>query len=128
MRILLDTHALICFLTDSTKIPVAVREQITESENELFFSSVSILEIAIKHSQKPVIMPCPPDEVRLDAIASAITEIPFDSCHARRVGELPWIHKDPFDRMLIAQAMEEGMQLLSHDEDVARYGDFILRF
>ena len=109
-------------------MPRVVRRQLLEQGNEFFFSSVSILEIAIKHSLKPKAMPCPPEEVRQDALASAITELPFAASHARRVGELPWIHKDPFDRMLVAQAMEEGMRFLSHDENLARYGDCVMRF
>lgn len=128
MRILFDTHALIWFLSDSPKLPRAVRKSILSLDNELFFSSVSILEIAIKHSLKPDDMPCPPEEVRTDALESAITELPFLSSHASRVGELPWIHKDPFDRMLVAQAMDEGMLLLSHDANVVRYGDYVMQF
>jgi len=128
MRILFDTHALLWFLTDSPKLSHTVRRQILEQRNEFFFSSVSILEIAIKHSLKPNAMPCHPEEVRQDALASAITELPFAANHASRVGELPWIHKDPFDRMLVAQAMEEGMRLLTHDENVARYGECVIQF
>lgn len=128
MRILFDTHALLWFLTGNPKLPSALRKQILKPGNELFFSSVSILEIAMKHALKPAAMPCPPDEVRRDALASAITELPFASSHARRVGELPWLHRDPFDRMLVAQAVEEGLLLLSHDGDVGRYGDCVLPF
>jgi PIN domain nuclease of toxin-antitoxin system len=128
MRILFDTHALIWFLTDNHRLPQKIRAIVTDSETELLFSSVSILEIAIKHSIKPEFMPCSPEEVKSDAEASGIRELPFMSSHAEKIGGLPWLHKDPFDRMLVAQAMSEGISLLSHDEQVVRYGDFVLGF
>lgn len=122
MRILLDTHVLIWFLTDSPRLPGHIRDLLLQQDSQLFFSSVSILEVAIKHSLKPEAMPCTPDAVHADAIGSGIVELPFLSRHAREVGNLPWIHRDPFDRMLLAQARTEDMLLLSHDEDVVRYG------
>ena len=75
-------------------------------------------------------MPCDADAVYADALASGISEITFISTHAREVGNLPWIHRDPFDRMLIAQAMGEGMKLISHDDNlrtVPIYSPFIHR-
>ena len=128
MRILFDTHALIWFISDSPQLSKRVGTSLLDPSSELFFSPVSILEIAIKHSLKPEAMPCTADAVYADAIASGIDEIPFVSRHAQRVGVLPWIHRDPFDRMLVAQARTEGMVLLSHDGDVIRYGDGIKGF
>ncbi|MCR4872011.1 MAG: type II toxin-antitoxin system VapC family toxin [Bacteroidales bacterium] len=128
MRILFDTHALIWFLTDSPRLSDKVRAKLLAPDAELFFSSVSILEIAIKHSLKPELMPCSPEEVRRDSVASGIRELPFISSHSQKVGELPWLHRDPFDRMLVAQAMTEEVVLLSHDEQVRRYGDCVIGF
>jgi PIN domain nuclease of toxin-antitoxin system len=128
MRILFDTHALIWFLSDSPRLPTDIRALLLRQDTHLFFSPVSVLEIAIKHSLKPEAMPCTADAVYADAIASGIEETPFVSRHAQRVGALPWIHRDPFDRMLVAQARTEGMILLSHDGDVIRYGDGIKGF
>ena len=128
MRILFDTHALIWFLSDSPRLSAGIRDLLLQQDTELFFSSVSVLEISIKHALKPELMPCAPDTVYADAIASGIEEMPFASRHANGVGGLPWIHRDPFDRMLIAQARAEGMDLLSHDRDVIRYGDGIRGF
>ena len=107
---------------------VDIRALLLRQDTHLFFSPVSVLEIAIKHSLKPEAMPCTADAVYADAIASGIEEAPFVSRHAQRVGALPWIHRDPFDRMLVAQARTEGMILLSHDGDVIRYGDGIKGF
>ena len=128
MRILFDTHALIWFLSDDRKLPESVRKLFSDPKNEFFFSSVSILEIAIKHSLKPELMRCKPEEVRTDAVASNLREIAFDSRSAERVGVLPWLHRDPFDRVLVAQAQIEGMKLLSHDDAVIGYGDCVLGF
>ena len=128
MQILFDTHALIWFLTDSPRLPQKIRAILTDSETELLFSSVSILEIAIKHSLKPELMPCSPEEVRSDAEVSGIRELPFMSRHAEKISGLPWLHKDPFDRMLVSQAKSEGIYLLSHDEQVVRYGDYVIGF
>ena len=128
MRILFDTHALIWFLTDNPRLPQKIRAILTDSETELLFSPVSILEIAIKHSIKPELMPCSPEEVRSDAEVSGIRELPFVSKHAEKISGLPWLHNDPFDRMLVSQAICEGISLLSHDEQVVRYGDFVIGF
>ena len=128
MRILLDTHALIWLLADSPRLSATTRERLSAPDAELFFSSVSILEIAIKHSLKPEAMPCAPDEIRTDAVASGLQEIKFDSFHAKAVGDLPWLHRDPFDRMLVAQARTEKMLLLTHDDAVIGYGNGIMGF
>ena len=128
MRILFDTHTLIWFLSDDRKLSESVRKLFSDPANEFFFSSVSILEIAIKHSLKPELMRCKPEEVRTDAVASNLREVAFDSRSAERVGALPWLHRDPFDRMLVAQAQIEGMKLLSHDDAVIGYGDCVFGF
>ena len=128
MQILLDTHALLWFLTDSPKLPKELRVRLTSPEQRVFYSSVSILEIAIKHSIRSDAMPCPPEEVETDAESSGLVQLPFTSNHAKIVGTLPWIHRDPFDRMLLAQARAESIKLLTHDETIARYGDGVMYF
>ena len=128
MRILFDTHTLIWFLSDSPHLTPQARGLLSREGVEIFFSSISIEEIAIKHSLKPEVMPCEPSEVLADALASGLREIPFDAQAAVAVGALPWIHRDPFDRMLIAQAQTASMKLLSHDANVLRYGDVAIGF
>ena len=126
MGILFDTHTLIWFLTDSPRLSEGVRRMLRNFAGNLFYSSVSILEISIQHSLKPEAMPCVPEEVAADAEVSGIRELPFLSRHAKVVGDIPWIHRDPFDRMLVAQAVNDGLKLLSHDDLVIRYGDFVI--
>ena len=128
MRILFDTHTLIWFLSDSPHLTPQARGLLSREGVEIFFSPISIEEIAIKHSLKPEVMPCEPSEVLADALASELREIPFDAQAAVAVGALPWIHRDPFDRMLIAQAQTASMKLLSHDANVLRYGDVAIGF
>ena len=128
MRILFDTHTLIWFLSDSPHLTPQTRGLLSREGVEIFFSPISIEEIAIKHSLKPEVMPCEPSEVLADALASGLREIPFDAQAAVAVGALPWIHRDPFDRMLIAQAQTASMKLLSHDANVLRYGDVAIGF
>ena len=128
MQILFDTHALIWFLTGDSRIPRKIRSRLLDPGAQLFFSSVSILEIAIKHSLKPDAMPCAPDEVRAAAEESGLSELPFASKHAVAIGALPWLHRDPFDRMLLAQARTERMSLLTHDDAIAGYGDGVVAF
>ncbi len=127
MRILFDTHTLLWFLTDDPKLPKALGMRLVDS-GTLFFSPVSILEIAIKHSLKPDVMPCDPNDVMADAEASGIAELPFTARHGLAVGALPWLHRDPFDRMLLAQARTEGIPLLTHDEAIVRYGEGVFGF
>ena len=128
MRILFDTHTLIWFLSDGPHLTPQARGLLSREGVEIFFSPISIEEIAIKHSLKPEVMPCEPSEVLADALASGLREIPFDAQAAVAVGALPWIHRDPFDRMLIAQAQTASMKLLSHDANVLRYGDVAIGF
>ena len=128
MQVLFDTHALLWFLSDNRMLPRKIRSRLLEPGTRLFFSPVSILEIAIKHSLKPAAMPCAPDEVREAAEASGLVELPFASGHSVAVASLPWLHRDPFDRMLLAQARAEGMTLLTHDDAIAAYGDGVLSF
>ena len=123
MGILFDTHTLIWFLTDSPRLSEGVRRMLRNFAGNLFYSPVSILEISIKHSLKPEAMPCVSEEVAADAEVSGIRELPFLSRHAKVVGDLPWIHRDPFDRMLICQAKAEDMFLLTSDGRLPDYNE-----
>ena len=128
MQALFDTHALLWFLTGDSRLPKRIRSRLLEPGTRLYFSPVSILEIAIKHSLKPNAMPCAPDEVRSVAEASGLCELPFSSKHASAIGGLPWLHRDPFDRMLLSQARTERIALLTHDDAIAGYGDGVVAF
>ena len=117
---------LLWLLEDNPRLSSRARQLIDDKENELCFSSISIAEIAIKHRKNPLLMPPTPDEVRRFAIASDIGELNFTSGHAIALADLPLYHRDPFDRMLLAQAKGFGMKILSHDDRFPAYGDFVI--
>lgn len=128
MPILLDTHALIWLLMDSPRLTGKARQIIEDAGADVFFSSVSIMEIAIKHSLKPELMPVESRLVDTDARAAGLKSLDFSCEAAVAMGELPWIHRDPFDRMLISQAQVKGIRLLSHDDHVMSYGEVVVGF
>ena len=121
MKILLDTHMLLWLLTGDKMLSRKARKLIEDEANEIYFSSVSIAEIANKHNFKPEQMPIEAAEVREEALAANLNELVFDGNHAARLSDLPQHHRDPFDRMLVAQALGSQMSLLSHDDFVLMY-------
>lgn len=126
MRILLDTHIILWALTDSLRLPAAAREIILDATSEIYFSAASIWEVAIKHSLSPEQMPVSGSELIRYIRATGYVELPVSSIHAAAVETLPGHHKDPFDRILIAQAMSEPMRLLTHDRLLKAYGETVV--
>ena len=126
MRVLLDTHVLLWMIGESQSLSDSALRVLSDEMNELFFSSISIAEVAIKHQKNAVFMPLSPDDVRFAAKECGVQELEFNSGHAVALGNLPLLHRDPFDRMLIAQAKAEGMKIVSHDRQFPQYGDFVI--
>jgi PIN domain nuclease of toxin-antitoxin system len=121
MRVLLDTHLLLWALVQPSKLSKAVRKQIEAAE--VFASAASIWEICIKSALGN--LKADPNEV-LEAIEPAgFGILPISGLHAVKVAALPPIHRDPFDRMLVAQALVEPMTLLTNDRALAGYGPFV---
>lgn len=121
MRILLDTHLLLWSLSKPSKLSAPVRRMIDAAE--VYASAASIWEISIKSALRK--LDANPREV-LDGIEPAgFSLLPVSGEHAARVSELPLLHKDPFDRMLVAQALVEPMILLTNDEALQGYGSFV---
>jgi PIN domain nuclease of toxin-antitoxin system len=117
VRLLLDTHVVLWWLTDDETMSAEVKEAI-DTEVEVFISAASVWEIAIKQALGK--LTGPPD--LLDVLdRSGLVELPIRSRHAAEAGRLPLLHRDPFDRMLVAQARCEGLTLLSRDPQVQRY-------
>lgn len=126
MRLLLDTHIALWAITDSPKLPQKARELLLDPAAEIFVSTASIWEIAIKHSLSRGNMPVSSSEAIRYFSEAGYTLLPVSAIHAAATETLPPIHGDPFDRMLVAQAMTEPLRLVTHDEMVARYGDGVL--
>jgi PIN domain nuclease of toxin-antitoxin system len=124
MTLLLDTHILIWASQDT--LPVAAVQYISNEENILLFSSASIWEIAIKNALNRPDFNVNPALLRRGLLENGYEELPITSLHSVLVGDLPPIHKDPFDRMLVAQARAEGIILLTSDTTVAEYRGAII--
>ncbi|MDE2837174.1 MAG: type II toxin-antitoxin system VapC family toxin [Chloroflexota bacterium] len=119
MRFLIDSHTLLWYLSDEPMLGAKAREIIDDPDNDVFVSIASIWELAIKRAKGKLRIPndlaatCEKDGFTLLSIA------PF---HAEQAAMLPMHHRDPFDRMLIAQAQAEGLVLVTRDAHIRRYG------
>jgi PIN domain nuclease of toxin-antitoxin system len=121
MKLLLDTHLLLWAAGNPDRLSAAARALIEESENDLFFSAASLWEIAIKRNLGRDDFRVDPRVLRRSLLDNGYRELPITSEHAVAVDTLPSIHKDPFDRILTAQATVEGITLLTSDPLVAQY-------
>ncbi len=127
MKYLVDTHLLIWSVANSGRMPEMARTILEDVANECIFSAASIWEIALKHIKHPNDIPLGAEDARLLFLAAGYVEIPVSAKHSSFVEQLPRIHLDPFDRMLVAQAQLEGMQLLTHDHLLPPYGPFVVQ-
>jgi PIN domain nuclease of toxin-antitoxin system len=116
MKILLDTHILIWWLENNTKLNQKIKEVIQDST--VYVSSVSALEIGIKASIGKLKTP---EDLQERLTVNAFIELPFTIAHGQQVAHLPLIHRDPFDRLLIAQAKLEGLTLVTADKIMQQY-------
>jgi PIN domain nuclease of toxin-antitoxin system len=121
VKLLLDTHLLIWAAEGIDCVPPGARAPMADPENELFFSAASLWEIAIKRGLGRADFQVDARVLRRGLIDNGYRELAIVSEHAVAIDALPPIHKDPFDRMLIAQATVEGITLLTDDATVAQY-------
>lgn len=123
MRALLDTHTFLWWNLDTPRLSPRARDLIGDGGNEFLLSVVSVWEIAIKHARGRLDLPRPPAEYLPDRIAHYGYEpLRVEVSHALQAGSLSAHHNDPFDRLLIAQALVERLPILSADPHFARYG------
>jgi PIN domain nuclease of toxin-antitoxin system len=121
VKLLLDTHLLLWAAGDSGRLSSLARSLIEAPDNELYFSAVSLWEIAIKRGIGRSDFQVDARLLRRGLLDNGYIELPVRSEHAVVIDSLPPIHKDPFDRMLVAQATIEGITLLTSDTIVAQY-------
>ena len=126
MRLLLDTHIVLWALTDDKRLSAMARELIADQDNSVLVSSASIWEIAIKHAVRRNTLPFSGADAASYCTQAGYRLIDIRHAHAAAVESLPALHNDPFDRMLIAQAMTEPLRLVTHDRAVAAYDKSIL--
>ena len=127
MRLLLDTHLLLWAAFKKARLSTDAAALMGDGENILTFSTISLLEVAIKYSFGRPDFQVDPSILRRGLLDNGYAELPVSGEHAVAVAGLPPIHKDPFDRLLIAQATVEGITLLSSDAVVADYGGVVRR-
>lgn len=121
MKLLLDTHLLLWAAQGVEQLPLDAHALMSDPENELLFSVASLWEIVIKNGLGRKDFKVDPRLLRRCLLDNDYHELPILSEHAVAIGTLPPIHKDPFDRILVAQAMVEGITLLTADGQVAKY-------
>lgn len=119
MRLLLDTHALVWWVSDVSRLTGNAYAAIADRHNDVFVSAITAWEITIKRAKGHLTAP--------DNLSSVIEEkgfehLPLTFFHAEQAGLLPMHHRDPFDRLLIAQAQAEGLILVTRDRHIRRYG------
>ena len=127
MNLLLDTHVALWAITDSPKLPPKARDLIASPKTNVWISAASIWEIAIKHSLGRGDMPISAQDARRYFSESGYRLLAIEAEHAVAVEDLPTHHGDPFDRILVAQALMEPMRLMTHDAMVALYSDTIIK-
>jgi PIN domain nuclease of toxin-antitoxin system len=121
VRLLLDTHLLLWSAGPSPLLPSGARRSIDDPENDLLFSAASLWEIAIKSALRRPNFRVDASLFRRNLLNNSYQELDVTGEHAVAVANLPPLHKDPFDRILIAQSIVEGIMLLTADPLVAQY-------
>lgn len=122
MRILLDTHVFLWYITDDPRLASAQAQAIQEESNEVFLSVVSVWEALAKHQLGKLPLPSPADDyLRYRREEHKIATLPFDEPSLSYLLRLPLYHRDPFDRMLICQALQHDLQVVTSDGQFAKY-------
>ncbi len=122
MQLLLDTHIFLWYVTGDTKLSTATRDAIDEPNNDVFLSVGSFWEIVIKYELGKLPLPQAPDRfIPAQRKAHGIQSLPFDENDARFLVGLPFHHRDPFDRMLVSQAMARVLKIVTVDPEIRKY-------
>lgn len=130
MRLLLDTHVALWAITDDPALPAKARDLIMAGDTDVYVSAASIWEISIKHSlgrKGAHAMPISGAQAQGYFHEAGYQILPITGEHAAAVEDLPKRHADPFDRMLVAQALHEPLRLITHDSEVAAYSETIIK-
>jgi PIN domain nuclease of toxin-antitoxin system len=122
VKLLIDTHIVLWAMRDDPALSPAARDHLAQAE-AVFVSAVSLWEIAVKSALGKLQVDCAKLEQRLSE--AGFLQLPITWSHAVQLRQLPMLHRDPFDRMLVAQAMSEPLRLLTHDSALAGYSDLV---
>jgi PIN domain nuclease of toxin-antitoxin system len=122
MRLLLDTHVFLWYISADPLLPVTFRDAIKEPANEVYLSAASVWEAVIKYSLGKLPMPeAPAEYLPKQRQAHGIVALPIEEAALAYLAKLPSLHRDPFDRILIAQALQHGLTLVTVDDAVRSY-------
>jgi len=122
VKILLDTHIFLWFITEDSKLSNGIKTAIVSLQNQVYLSSVSIWECLIKYRIGKLSLPSPPEQYLIaQRQQHNILSLPLDEGSVQHLVTLPNLHRDPFDRMLICQAIEHGLTLVTVDKAVLCY-------
>ncbi len=122
MRLLLDTHVFLWYISADPQLPVTFRDAIRDPANQVYLSAASVWEAVIKYALGKLPLPEPPAEyLPRQREAHRITALPVEEAAFVHLATLPPLHRDPFDRILIAQALQHGMRLATVDDVVSSY-------
>ena len=121
MKLLLDTHLLLWAAGEPDRLSQEARNFINDPDNQLFFSAASLWEVSIKRGLGRKNLKADPRILRRGLLDNGYEELPIHSDHVAVLDALPPLHKDPFDRILVAQAVAEGIELLTTDSQLERY-------
>ena len=122
MNYLLDTHLLVWSALDNGKLSAVARKLIADKSNTLYCSAASLWEVAIKSALRRPDFPVDASSLRAGLLANGYRELPVEGRHVMAYRDLPTVHRDPFDRLLVAQAKAEGLVLLTADKQLQQYG------
>jgi PIN domain nuclease of toxin-antitoxin system len=127
MKLLLDTHVFLWFLSDDRRLPLHIKDAIESSSNLVHLSVISIWETVIKHSTGKLALHQPPAVLLpRERDKNSILSVPVDEGAMPFLASLPLLHGDPFDRLLVAQSLQHGMQLVAVDQAIIAYGTPVL--
>lgn len=128
MKLLLDTHIFLWFISGDERLPVMMRDSIRNPENDVYVSVVSLWEAIVKHQLGKLPLPQPPETyLPVQRERHQIASLALDEASVSQLAKLPPLHRDPFDRMLICQAAEHGLTLVTVDDMIASYPVPVLR-
>jgi PIN domain nuclease of toxin-antitoxin system len=123
--LLVDTHLLLWWALMPEQLSEEARLRLESPDQRLFFSVVSLWEVAIKASLGREDFQVDPKALRRGLLREGFQELPIQAEHVLAVRDLPWIHRDPFDRLLVVQAQSEGLHLFTTDRRLAEYGEAV---
>ncbi len=123
--LLVDTHLLLWAAFEPARLSAKAAKTLQSRETPLLFSLATVWEVAIKTSLGRTDFSVDPGLFHRALLAEGFVELPINASHLIRVATLPWVHRDPFDRLLVAQAMEDKLTLLTADATLKRYGRFV---